>query len=50
LQNNEAFVEDATRATTVPVTDLMATFAVLFGSLANSKRVRVRRVRARRVL
>jgi hypothetical protein len=36
IYTNEAFVEDATRTTSVPVADLMATFAVVFGGLADS--------------
>ena len=39
IYTNEAFVEDATRATSVPTADLMATFALVFGGLADSVKV-----------
>ena len=39
LYTNEAFVEDATRATTLPTTDLMAMLAFVLGSLPDSVRV-----------
>jgi hypothetical protein len=39
IYTNQAFVEDATRVTTVPVGDLMGTFALLFGSLADEVKV-----------
>src|ERR1039458_4840491 len=39
LYTNEAFVEDATRATTLPTTDLMAMLAFVLGSLPDSVKV-----------
>jgi hypothetical protein len=39
IYTNQDFVEDATRATSVPVTDLMGTFALLFGALASDVKV-----------
>ncbi|MEA2927660.1 MAG: hypothetical protein QOG38_88 [Hyphomicrobiales bacterium] len=39
IYTNETFVEDATRATSVPTADLMATFALVFGGLADSVKV-----------
>ena len=39
IYTNQSFVEDATRVTSVPVGDLMGTFAFLFGSLADEVRV-----------
>jgi hypothetical protein len=39
LYTNEAFVEDATRATTLPTSDLMAMLAFVLGSLPDSVRV-----------
>ena len=39
LYTNQDFVEDATRATSVPVADLMGTFTLLFGALADEVKV-----------
>ena len=39
LYTNEAFVEDATRATTLPTSDLMAMLAFVLGSLPDSVKV-----------
>jgi hypothetical protein len=39
IYTNQSFVEDATRTTSVPVADLMGTFAFLFGSLADDVKV-----------
>jgi hypothetical protein len=39
IYTNEAFVEDATRTTSVPVADLIATFAFVFGGLADDVKV-----------
>ncbi len=39
IYTNQSFVEDATRVTSVPVGDLMGTFALVFGSLADEVKV-----------
>ena len=39
IYTNQEFVEDATRLTSVPVNDLMGTFALVFGALADDVKV-----------
>ena len=39
IYTNETFIEDATRATAMPTSDLMAMFALVLGSLPDSVKV-----------